>query len=159
MGLNDDEMTEYKYRFGQKYNLPESILDEFNIPVFLAIEKLEEKVDKNLNHGNDQLNFFTTGVQERLSKVKSIVMFNDKEVAYRANFARYFLPATVAGAVMVLMYGIYSFNKYQEIKYENYDRLSKIVTIKDDSYFIPKENYRVDKKGIYLIEGESETVE
>lgn len=159
MGLTDEEMIEYKYRFGQKYNLPESVLDEFNIPVFLAIEKLEEKVDKNLNHGKDQLLMFTAGVHEKLKKVKSVVLFNDKEVAYRANFARYFLPVSVLGTVMVLMYGIYSFNKYQEIKYENYDRLSKIVTIKDDSYFIPKENYRVGKKGIYLIEEGSETAE
>jgi hypothetical protein len=152
MGLNDDEITEYKYRFGQKYNLPESVLDEFNIPVFLAIEKLEEKVDNNITQGTNQFSSFAANVNEKLSKLKSVVLYSDKEVAYRANFARYALPTLVIGGVMVLMYGIYSFNKYREVKYENYDRLSEIVTIKDNQYFIPKENYRVDKKGIYLIE-------
>lgn len=142
------DINELKYRFGQKYQLPESSIDESLIPLFIATENLENVVQQSLSESSKINSELSHNIR---NSIKSIHYDNPK-TAFIGNLSMYTIPILIICVSVIILWWGWVFKITQTAKFENLERLSKIVTVKDSVYFVPKENLKFTRKGVILLE-------
>lgn len=142
------EINELKYRFGQKYQLPESSIDESLIPLFIATENLENVVHQSLSESSKINSELTHNIR---NSIKSI-QYDSPKTAFIGNLSIYTIPILIICITFIILWWGWVFKSTQTAKFENLERLSKIVTVKDSVYFVPKENLKFTRKGVILLE-------
>lgn len=142
------EINELKYRFGQKYQLPESSIDESLIPLFIATENLENVVHQSLSESSKINSELTHNIR---NSIKSI-QYDSPKTAFIGNLSIYTIPILIICITVIILWWGWVFKSTQTAKFENLERLSKIVTVKDSVYFVPKENLKFTRKGVILLE-------
>ncbi|MFY7936499.1 MAG: hypothetical protein ACOVOQ_03905 [Flavobacterium sp.] len=142
------EINELKYRFGQKYQLPESSIDESLIPLFIATENLENVVQQSLSESSKINSELTHNIR---NSIKSI-QYDSPKTAFIGNLSIYAIPILIICVTVIILWWGWVFKSTQTAKFENLERLSKIVTVKDSVYFVPKENLKFTRKGVILLE-------
>ncbi|WP_435357685.1 hypothetical protein [Emticicia sp. SJ17W-69] len=142
------EINELKYRFGQKYQLPESSIDESLIPLFIATENLENVVHQSLTESSKINSELTHNIR---NSIKSI-QYDNPKTAFIGNLSIYAIPILIICVTVIILWWGWVFKSTQNAKFENLERLSKIVIVKDSVYFVPKESLKFTRKGVILLE-------
>lgn len=142
------DTKELKFRFGQKYNLPESSIDDSLLPLFVSNEFLEETIKKQLSENTEISQLLT----EKMKGSIKTIHYENPKVAFIGNLSVYAVPLLIFCITILIIWWGLVYKQTHIAKYENLERLSKIVIIQDSVYFIPREKYKISKKGIILVE-------
>jgi hypothetical protein len=142
------DTKELKFRFGQKYNLPESSIDDSLLPLFVSNELLEETIKERLSENTK----ISQALTEKVKGSIKTIHYDNAKVAFIGNLGVYAVPSLIFCVTILIIWWGLVYKQTQIAKYENFERLSKIITIQDSVYFIPREKYKISKKGIILVE-------
>jgi hypothetical protein len=133
-----------KFRFSQKFNLPESMIDDSLLPVFVSNEIVENNISESIKSNELLIDKFNHSVKT--------IQYDNPKTAFWGNLSIYAVPILIISMTILLIYSTWIYKETHQAKYQNFERLDKLIQVKDSVYFIPKENYRIVKNGIILIE-------
>jgi hypothetical protein len=133
-----------KFRFSQKFNLPESMIDDSLLPVFVSNEMIEKSIAESI-----ETNEF---LAEKVNQSVKTIQYDNPKTAFWGNLSIYAVPILIISMTILLIYSTWIYKETHQAKYQNFERLDKLIQVKDSVYFIPKANYRIVKNGIILIE-------
>lgn len=142
------DIKDLKYRFGKKYNLPESLIDDSLLPLLLSNEIFEEKINTILLE-NTKVN---QALSDKMKGSIKTIHYENSKIAFIGNLSIYAVPSLIFCLTILLIWWTLVYKETHTTKYENLERLSKIILVKDSVYFIPKENFKMTKKGVILVE-------
>lgn len=133
-----------KFRFSQKFKLSESMIDDSLLPVFVSNEVLENSILESIKSHELLI--------EKVNHSVKTIHYDNPKTAFWGNLSMYAVPIFIVSITIFLIYWTWIYKETQIVKFKNFERLSKIIIVKDSSYFIPKGNYRITKNGVVLIE-------
>lgn len=143
-----EDIDKLKFRFGQKYQLPESSIDDSLVPLFIATENLETQFTAALSETTQS----TTKLAENVKNETKSIHYDNPKAAFIGNLSIFAVPILIICITIIIIWWGWIYKQTNTAKIENLERLSKIIEVKDSVYFVPKENYKVTKKGIILVE-------
>lgn len=143
-----EDIDKLKFRFGQKYQIPESSIDDSLLPLFIATENLETQFTAALSETTQS----TTKLVENVKNEIKSIHYDNPKTAFLGNLSIFAVPILIICSTIIIIWWGWVYKQTNTAKIENLERLSKIIEVKDSVYFVPKENYRVTKKGIILVE-------
>lgn len=144
-----------KFYFSQKLQLSETEIDESLLPVLQSNENLEQQF---LSKMNEMKNLNESLIQELSNRVQPVYYENSK-AAFWGNFGKFGSITFAISWSIILCYWIFAYKELHSIKYKNLERLSNIIEVKEDNYFIPNERFIRKKNGIILIERNAVSLE
>lgn len=124
-----------KSYYAQKFNVPERDITPEFIPLFKSFEIYGKEIHK---------------VSEKLQGKIETVNYSDPKTAFWGNFGKIGLIAISIAFSVTLIWCGWIYKEINSVKYQNLERLSKFVEVKNDAYFIHKNNYQITKDGITL---------
>lgn len=143
-----EDIDKLKFRFGQKYQLPESSIDDSLLPLFIATENLEKQFAETLSEMTNS----NRELADKINVNQKSIHYDNPKTAFYGNLSIFAVPIIIISLTISILWWGWIFKENNTTKTENLERLSKIIEVKDSVYFVPKEKYKVTKKGVILIE-------